>query len=283
MESTERFVCGSLGSVPDLRDYVATSSRETFPKEFALEEMPAIKNQGAIGSCVAHALSTVVEYFNEKETGKFVEMSTGYIYGNRLTSTYKGRGMFVSDALKAVNKFGDVPFTDFPHNVEVPYAISVFSQKSDKLEPIGLNYKIAEYFRLKDEAAIKTHLLDGNPVVISMTWFDDIRIKDGVMVTEQKKSDKTGAHCMVLFGWNEIGWKVQNSWGPIWGDNGTFVLPYNIPTKEVWGVKDAKSDSSLVLKKPFKTKFGAKFAKCFHSILAWVYNLYYKIKDKWTK
>ena len=56
---------GAIPSPIDIRDYrgVACAVKQDFPKEFELE-MPEVKNQGSVGSCVAHAISTVVEYFS---------------------------------------------------------------------------------------------------------------------------------------------------------------------------------------------------------------------------
>ena len=268
----EELICGALFSKPDVRDYTAYTKLSDFPKEFELD-VPKVKNQLNIGSCVAHALSTVVEYFNEKETGKYEEMSTGYIYGNRRLTTHKGSGMYTKDAVNTVVKYGDVPNAYFPVNIEVPYAIEKFENEVDNIESVGYHFKFAEYFKLSDELAIKTSIMENGPVVFSMYWFDDIKVKNGIMQTECVKTEKTGGHCMVIYGWNEIGWKVQNSWGVFWGDNGRVVIPYNVPMKEVWGVKDATATSSLLLKKPFKTKFGAKIAKLLNYILSFVYNL----------
>lgn len=275
---SEDFVCGALFSKPDVRDYTASAKASEFPNEFELD-MPKVKNQGAISSCVAHAISTVVEYFNQKETGKYEEMSTGYIYGNRRFSVYKGSGMYTKDAIHTVSKYGDVPNGYFPVNVEVPYAIEKFEAEVDKIEQHGYFFKFHEYFKLKNNNAIKTCIMENGPVIFSMFWFNDIEIKDGVMQTKCKKNSKTGGHCMVIYGWNEIGWKVQNSWGSWWGNKGKMIIPYNIPFKEVWGVKDAASDSSLVLKKPFKTKFGEKVAKFLNSVIGFIYNLLHKNKE----
>ena len=118
------------------------------------------------------------------------------------------------------------------------------------------------------------------PIIFAMKWFDDIKIVKGVMVTEEITSNKTGGHCMVIYGWNETGWLVQNSWGKTWGKKGRFVLPYHVTRRETWGVTDAKSDSSLILKKPFNTKFGAWVAKVIHTVISWGYNLVAKLKEK---
>lgn len=274
----ENFVCGALLSKPDVRDYVAHTQLSDFPKEFELD-MPKVKNQGSVGSCVAHAISTVVEYFNEKETGKYEEMSTGYIYGNRRLSLHKGSGMYTRDAVNTVAKYGDVLDVYFPVNVEVPYAIEKFESEVDKIEPLGYHFKFAEYFKLKDDNAVKTSIMENGPVVFSMYWFDDIKIQNGVMVTNGVKTKKTGAHCMVIYGWNETGWKVQNSWGGSWAGSGRVIIPYDTPFNEIWGIKDAAADSSLTIKKPFKTKLGAKIAKFLNSVISFVYNLFHKTEE----
>ena len=272
---SEEFVCGALFSKPDVRDYVAYTKLSEFPAEFELD-MPKVKNQMVVSSCVAHALATVVEYFNEKETGKYEEMSTGYIYGNRRLTTHKGKGMYTRDAIGTMAKYGDVPNAYFPANVEVPYAIEKFEAEVDQIESVGHHFKFAEYFKLKDELAIKASIMENGPVVFSMYWFDDIKIEDGIMQTECVKTKKTSAHCLVIYGWNEAGWKVQNSWGSFWGDSGNVIVPYDIPFKEAWGIKDATSDSNLVLKKPFKTKLGVKIAKFLNYIIAFVYNVFHR-------
>lgn len=275
----EEFVCGALFSKPDVRDYTASTELSEFPKEFELD-MPKVKNQLSVGSCVAHALSTIVEYFNEKETGQYEEMSTGYIYGNRRLTLHKGPGMYIRDAVNTVVKYGDVPSAYFPVNVEVPYAIEKFENEVDNIESVGYHFKFAEYFKLKDEFAIKTSIMENGPVTFSMYWFDDIKIKDGVMQTKCIKTSKTGGHCMVIYGWNEIGWKVQNSWGSLWGSGGNVIIPYDVPFNEAWGIKDATADSSLVLKRPFKTKAGEKIAKLLNYIISFIYNIFNNIKKQ---
>lgn len=274
----ENFVLGALFSKPDVRDYIASTKLSEFPEEFELN-MPKVKNQGAVGSCVAHSLSTIVEYFNKKETGRHREMSTGYIYGNRRLSLHKGSGMYTRDALRTVAKYGDVPNTYFKVNVEVPEAIDKFEAEVDKIEEKGYNFKFSEYFKLKNDAAIKTSIMENGPVVFAMPWYDDIEIVDGIMNTDYAKTAKTGGHCMVIYGWNDIGWKVQNSWGPHWGDKGCMIIPYGVPFKEAWGVKDAAATSSLVVKKPFNTKFGEGIAKILNHIILFVYNIFHKNKE----
>lgn len=85
-------------------------------------------------SCVAHALSEVVEYFNSQQEDNNKVMSTGYIYGNRTNMTHKGEGMVIRDALSNLRKYGDVTADEFPWNIEVPEAIEAYEKAKSKLK-----------------------------------------------------------------------------------------------------------------------------------------------------
>ena len=41
---------------------------------------------------------------------------------------------------------------------------------------------------------------------------------------------------MLIYGWNECGYLVQNSWGKDWGDNGTAILPYEYEIDSAWAI-----------------------------------------------
>lgn len=238
---------GAIKSPKDVRDYraVCAVNSSSFPTEFELE-MPEVKNQGSVGSCVAHSLATVVEYFSRHQGDDDRAMSTGYIYGNRLNSMHSGVGMVVRDAIAETCVYGTVPNEMFPHNVEVPLAIQVFQNKAVELYPHSYPNRLTSYYRLYTDAEIKASLMQNGPVVFAMEWFSDIVVEDGIMKTKQVKS---GAyHCMVIYGWNASGWKIQNSWGIEFGDNGRAILPYDIPHSETWGVVDTYSEAKRVLK-----------------------------------
>ena len=58
-----------LGALPervDIRDYKLTYpiTATEFPAEFEIKPC-AVKNQGSVGSCVAHAIAETIEYHNK--------------------------------------------------------------------------------------------------------------------------------------------------------------------------------------------------------------------------
>lgn len=251
---------GAIFSGVDVRDYkgVCCANTQEFPKEFELS-MPDVKNQGNVGSCVAHALSTVVEYYNKHQHNMTDKMSTGYIYGNRRNSIYKGEGMIMRDALKNVCSGGDVLNSKFPLNIEVPAAIEEFEKNVENLQPAAYPYRFSEYARLYNNDDIKAALLAGCPVVFAIPWYKKATVVDSKLTFNSE--ERNGSHCMVIYGWNEEGFKFQNSWGPLWGNGGRAILPYEIKVHEAWSVTDNVTEGNLDIKKPFHSELGNVIAK----------------------
>lgn len=242
---------GAIASPPDVRDYrIATAINSAeFPDEFELTP-PAIKNQGSVGSCVAHALSEVIEYHNSKQEGTTVKMSTGYIYGNRRNSTYQREGMIVRDALGVINKYGDVPNTLFAYNIEIPNAITTLESSLIDLFPSGYPNRITSYYRCTTANEIKKALTAYGPVAFAMSWYSDIYVDKttGIMHTAADPNTAEGGHCMMIYGWTKDGWRIQNSWGTSWGIDGRAILPYTVPISEAWGVIDEISERGRLQK-----------------------------------
>ena len=71
---------GALKPKADVRDYKVAAGAE-YPKTHLCENLPPVKNQRSVSSCVAHATSSVLETFNKTETGYHTPLSTNFIYG----------------------------------------------------------------------------------------------------------------------------------------------------------------------------------------------------------
>lgn len=270
--------CGAIFSGVDVRDYkmVCSAQKYDFPSEFELKTV-RIKNQGNVGSCVAHSLSSILEYYNNLQNNDPTEMSIGYIYGNRSTSEYMGEGMIMRDALEVVRQYGDVYKRDFSQglpidNLEVPISIALYETKKEDLYNNGYPHRISQYCRVDSVNAIKASLYAGNPVLMAMNWYEDMEVVDGILTTSYKNC--AGGHCMFIYGWNEIGWKVQNSWGEEWGINGTMIVPYEMFIEEFWTLTDDIVEGTYI-KKPFSSKIGKFFAKIINKVC----NVFYKVGD----
>lgn len=264
---------GAIRDLFDLRDFKASVKegyQYCFADSFSLE-MPAVKNQGTVCSCVAHALATELEYFDKKETGHSHKFSTNYIYGNRRESSWKQEGMMMRDAIKTAKKYGDVSYTALPGNAEVPEAISLFENVADNCFSEGSVNQISRYFQLTTEEDIKACLVDYGPVMISVDWYTGSYCDEDVL--RLAVGNKRGCHCMLIYGWCPQGWLVQNSWGTKWGSGGRAILPYDTVLNEAWGIEDAENtlgDSWLDIKAPFSSELGKMIAKVLNAVLNWL-------------
>lgn len=231
---------GAIESKIDVRDYqvaCAAAPNVELPEVFELN-MRAVKNQLAISSCVAHALAAVVEYFNFMQEKTDTTMSTEFIYGNRINHTYTDKGMIIRDALENLRKYGTCPNSSMPGNIEVPEAIRRFNQDALGVIPVAYPNRITNYCSLYKKNDMKLWLMTKGPIVFSIKWYENYWLTVNNELHFDEKSEPSGCHCMVIYGWNKEGWLFQNSWGNTWGDGGRAVYPYDATIREAWGVED---------------------------------------------
>ena len=132
---------GVVESSYDARDYKIKADSE-FPEEFELPYKVSVKNQGSKPTCVAHALSSLVEYHNLIETGKYRKFSTEFIYGTRDIGYYIGDGMVIRDALKTIQKYGDCYYADCPGNHDTANAMKNINEKVEEYRDLAYPHRI---------------------------------------------------------------------------------------------------------------------------------------------
>lgn len=228
-------IFSTLVSPFDIRDFKVTTDSREFPETFVLPEV-TVKNQGSTGSCVAHACSSVVEFHNKRQEDTDIVFSTEFIYGYRPAGYYVGEGMYIRDALKTLRKVGDCPKTDLGGNHTCPEAMAAVEADLEKLKDKAFPHRISAYAKVETVEEIKTALMDFGYVVVSMPWHKDYKLKNGVYT--YTSDENRGYHCVVIYGWDEKGWLVHNSWGTGWGKKGKFIVPFDFKWREAWAVTD---------------------------------------------
>lgn len=272
MKVTDR-VFSNLVSPFDIRDYKVAVKNTEFPETFKLPEV-TVKNQGSTGSCVAHACSSVVEYHNKRQEGSDVVFSTEFIYGYRPTGYYVGEGMYIRNALKTLREVGDCPLADLRGNQKCPEAMQAVEAKLEELKDKAYPHRISTYAKVNTVDEIKQALMDFGYVVISMPWYKDYKLKNGVYTYTKDKDH--GYHCMVIYGWNENGWLIHNSWGKTWGQKGKFILPFDFKLREAWAVTDEiKGEGDII--RPEDNWFVKTFAPIINAIANFFRKLFKKI------
>ena len=267
-------------SAPDIRDYriAKQALRTEFPAEFELE-MGSAKNQGNISSCVAHVLALIAEYHNKRQHNIDNEISVGYIYGNRQEPLNTTPGMVLRSALLVFCKEGAPFFDEFPLHCEMPkISLAVDRERPDLMEGARKN-RFSAFVKVVTEEEIKTALMDIGPIVIAVPWYKGNKVKNGILYSDCK--EQTSYHAMVIYGWDENGWKIQNSWSAFWGERGRAILPATYPIREMYAPIDNITEAPDI-KKPFSTdnKFLKWCVKVANKAYSMFYTLVYKISNK---
>ena len=280
MEEIKNYVeaFGAEASDPDIRDYrIAAASLETeFPETFELP-MPPVKNQGQVGSCVAHSIALTAEYFNKLQYNSDEKISVGYIYGNRVPPLGNQSGMVTRFAIANYCAEGAPLEKDFSVHCEVPEIIEAVKEKKDSLYDPAQKYRFASYVKTATAQEIKTALMKNGPVIIAVDWQKDMQYRSTGEVFSTYLYGKSGGHAMVIYGWTERGWLIQNSWGEHWGNKGTAIWPYLYRIREAYTIIDA-DNTTLSIKKPFSTK--KPFGKFCVRVINLIYCLWHKIQYK---
>lgn len=226
---------GCKKEIEDKRDYkayVCSTKPDIFPEKYEIS-IPTVKDQGIVNSCVAHTLASFLEETYKDNNTQF---STGFIYGYRPVGYSQEQGMFPRQAIKTLLKVGDVPKDKFDHNKEMPEIKKLVDENFNNLKELADVYKIYSYARIYTQSEIKKILYNDVTVPISVPVYNSLQYDKNTFVIQEPSGKCEGYHMMLLVGWNERGYIVQNSWGLYWGDNGRAILPYDYPIDTAWAI-----------------------------------------------
>lgn len=222
----------------DSRDYmyklVAPTKLKALPRRVDLRTygyLPAIKNQGPYGSCVAHATASSIEYLEAKNNEARVPVSRAeiYWYARMLEGTQnEDSGCYIRDAFIALNRYGVAPEVSWPYT-----QTNIYNGPSLPVE--ALNRKVIEYRLIPDSnraAGIKQALNEGNVVVFGIAVYESFESlnasRTGIIPFPNRSKERLyGGHCIYIIGYDmdKKHYICCNSWGDDWGDKGYFYLP----------------------------------------------------------
>lgn len=242
---------GALCSPKDIRDYKIRIKDKEFPSKFCVVNKTYIKNQGNKPTCVAHALSEIIEYNYRKENKEYERFSTDFIYGLRDSLTYKPEqeGMYLREGLSIIKDFGDVFYEDLSSNNYFIEAKSKVQSKEDELKQKAFPYRITSYYKINSLNELRYSLINHGPVAGSMRWYKKSSLKK--YIYSYNSSNAYSGHAVIIVGWINNYFIVQNSWGKSWGKNGLFLIHEDDIFKlffELYGI----TDDIQSVKKPIK-------------------------------
>jgi C1A family cysteine protease len=242
---------GWVPDLPDARDFqfaVAPEvAKELPPKVDLRDQCPDVYDQGQLGSCTANAIAAAVEFDQRKQKDQEFLPSRLFIYycEREIENTINSdSGAQIRDGIKSVNAIGAPPETDWP------YTISKFRDKpSDQAYKEADLAQALEYKRIQRSLDdIKGCLAEGFPFVFGFSVYesfegDEVK-KTGVAQMPAENEEFKGGHAVLAVGYedSEERFIVRNSWGPGWGMQGYFSLPYGYLTEralssDFWAIR----------------------------------------------
>ena len=196
------------------------TSGGAIPPEFQVWQPPIIESQTA-NNCVAQVLSNIMECIEYQDSGKHIEYSVGYIYGNPANTTKSG--MYPIDACKILLEYGDVERSVWECYDENPKCRQKYkSEVTDEMHQKAR--KIKDYIRIWTLQELQEYMLKYNLPVLINAYSEDL---GGI---------GKDLHAVTCYGWNEKGLLFTNSYGTggIY-DTGKGITNFT-KLKEIWGI-----------------------------------------------
>ncbi|PKD19228.1 hypothetical protein APR41_16700 [Salegentibacter salinarum] len=207
---------------------------DTLPEAFDLSEnLPPVGDQGELGSCVSWATSYYLKSFQEKiESGlQYSEaniFSPSYTY-NQLTTDDCG-GTSIPETLALIEEQGVAPLEFFPYT-----ATECESQPDEAVIAAAAEARISDFKGLSGEnmlAEMKALIIHQQPIVIGAVLSPEFGKTDSFGLSAYRTHtvdyDDVTCHAMLVVGFDDEvnAFKIVNSWGEGWGDDGFVWIDY---------------------------------------------------------
>jgi len=266
---------GWLRDLPDFRDYTpehkkikpmlkalnmaASSAPASLPASIDLRTWCSpIEDQLDLGSCTAQAGIGLIEFYEKKAFGIYIDASRLFLY--KVTRNLLGwtgdTGAYLSSTMAAMTLFGAPPEKYWPYTTAKPGPVAPPPAPDFDMEPpafcyaFAQNYQSIDYYRLDPPGVkpvdllqrIKTNLAGNMPSMFGFAVYSSYQYsgKNGQFPFPCPKESVVGGHAVVAVGYDDTkkiknplcgkettgALLIRNSWGTEWGEKGYGWLPY---------------------------------------------------------
>jgi C1A family cysteine protease len=252
----ERF--GWVPDLPDARDFMFSAPEAVLmklPTKVDLtSKMPAVYDQGQLGSCTANAIGAAFEFDQLKEGYKDFMPSRLFIYYNERAmegTVDTDSGAMIRDGMKSVAKVGVCTEDTWP------YDITQFTEKPPaKAYTEAKKHQALLYKRIIPTLhQLQGCLASGYPFVFGFSVYESFMspevAKTGEVPLPPRNEQLIGGHAVVGVGYDDKTqrFNVRNSWGKGWGKRGYCTMPYGYLTdpqlaSDFWAIYTVEPDGT---------------------------------------
>lgn len=229
---------GWVPDLPDHRDhmYAAPSAiLSELPLKVDLRDkfqFPPVYNQGDLGSCTANAIAAAIEFERINQNLPDFTPSRLFIYYNERViegTVNSDCGAQIRDGIRTVAEQGACSETDWPYDIA-----NFATQPSPQCYVDARKDKVVLYTRLSNILTqMKGCLASGYPFVFGFSVYTSFESQEvaqsGNAPMPSPGEQCEGGHAVLAVGYDDSLQRfiIRNSWGPNWGMQGYFTLPYS--------------------------------------------------------
>jgi len=202
-----------------------------------------------MNSCTAHAAITLVEYYQKRVFGKYLDDSRLFLYKvtRNLLHYQEDKGANARTAMKALALFGVPPEEYWTYDIT-----KLYEEPPAFCYALASEYKAQEYYRIDAKGIdreivlqqIKANLAANRPLMFGSILYQgclDQSMKTGRIPVPCETDTQWFGHTIAAVGYDDNitikntaptgieakgAFLINNSWGTSWGDNGYGWLPY---------------------------------------------------------
>ena len=239
---TEEMLIEVPVAMPPVNSYASNK----LPSSFDLSnKMPPVRSQGGQGSCASWAVGYYLKAYHEH-----IDKDTDYGKENNYSGVYSpaflynsvkigscDEGSYIHENLDRVKDIGIASWEDMPYNENKcdtkPSTTATTNAKCARI----LDYqriRIHEPIENIEMQDMKYYLSHGNPLVIGIhvyNGFNSPKRVDGEFIyKEYNENGYNGGHAIVVVGYDDgkNAFKIINSWGIDWGNDGFLWIDYDV-------------------------------------------------------
>jgi len=211
--------------------------------------MPPVRSQGHQASCVSWATTYYLKSYQEKKQYGYdysdysTVMSPAFIFNQTKIPPDCSIGSCIENALYVLKTKGTTSWLGFPYNDNNCSLLPTQVQFAS-----ALHHKISRYFRIDEETIISNQTYSRLDVIKYLLFLENpviIGIKTDINFSQSTPRNNEnvymyntyiasqnyggGGHAMLIVGYDDglNAFKVVNSWGSAWGNEGYCWINYN--------------------------------------------------------